>query len=222
MATSIEYNYRQTVTADILNNVDNVNDITMPGTLTALNVTASHLFILENASIISALSSDSLTVAGNISGGSASFSDLLTTNSLNVIGVAVFSSPAVMSGAGIARSTILASSIAPVATRSLAITEGAVVSIDTLTDPVTEFALALTGDVHALQFFNMVLYSHFDIFMTNPLNIPCTVNKQLSYGTVTCYNTLAGNVNVAPGSVWCIKGKCVAPNVVILDFINYT
>ena len=228
MASMVEYNYRQTVTADALNNVDDVNNLTMTGNMIASSGTVSELYILENASITAGLSTGSLNVAngsefgGVVSGVSASFSNSITTQALTVNGLAVFSLPAVMSGAGIARSTILASSIAPVVPRLLSITNGGFVQIDTLTDPVTEFSLELTGNVHALQFFNMVLYSRFDIFLTNPSGVICTVNKQLSNGDVACYNTLAGNVNIAPGSLWCIKGKCVALNVVVLDFVNFT
>ena len=224
----VEYNYIQTVTSDALNNVDEIHNLTITGNLIASSSTVSELFILENASITAGLSTGSLNVEGGsefggaMSGVSASFSNSITTDALIVNGLAVFSLPAVMSGAGIAQSTILASSIAPVVPRLLSITNGGFVQIDTLTDPVTEFSLELTGNVHALQFFNMALYNRFDIFVTNPSGIICTVDKQLSNGDVACYNTLAGNVNIAPGSLWCIKGKCVALNVVVLDFVNYT
>jgi hypothetical protein len=33
---------------------------------------------------------------------------------------------------------------------------------------------------------------------------------------------LSGDTSFSSGSFWAIKGKCVSPNVILLDFINYT
>ena len=194
------YSYN-TVLSDELNNVASINDLSITGALS-----------MENNAVLTS----------SLSGVAAMLNSLTVADTSSFTGEAVFLSPPTMSGAGITHSTIPVEAIAAPSQTTLTLGAGHV-EVDLHGSPANEFVLNLTGPLHTLTFLNASLGALFSVFVTNQSGAPQIVHKQLNtVGGTPSYNTLSGDTSFSSGSFWAIKGKCVSPSVILLDFINYT
>jgi len=84
-----------------------------------------------------------------------------------------------------------------------------------------EFTINLSQTMTGLAFTTPAANTEFDIFVTvggNGINI----NKNLSNGSVTIYNNLAGNQAAANNSRWWFRGKFISLTVCYINIINVT
>jgi len=137
-------------------------------------------------------------------------------------------STGVLSSGGIASSGVIIGSGGINITGSIVLTN----AISPITPIVADVAIALGGtslgsfsvapsaNVNTLTITGASAGSTFDLLISPSATI--TWRKAMSAGTVTIYNSLAGNQSMANGSRWWVKGKCVSATVVYLDFLNVT
>ncbi len=84
-----------------------------------------------------------------------------------------------------------------------------------------EFTITLSQTMTGLAFTNPAANTEFDIFVTVGA-VGVNINKALSNGGITIYNTLAGNQAAANNSRWWFRGKFISLTVCYMDIINVT
>ena len=155
------------------------------------------------------------TLSGALIGTSATFSGVLSCASEVDAGVASFGG-LVSANAGLAIA-------GPLVLPQLqgVIVPGSVIAVNLANSSCNFFTLAMTSNVAAFTFANMLVNASFVIFLTVGVSAR-TMNKALSSGGCTCYNNLSGNTSMAANSRWCIRGVVVSASVVYLEFLNVT
>jgi len=155
------------------------------------------------------------TLSGALIGTSATFSGVLSCASEVDAGIASFGG-LLSANAGFA----LAGPLVLPQSQGV-IVPGSVIAVNLANSSSNFFTLAMTSNVAAFTFSNMLVNASFVIHLTVGVAAR-TMAKALSSGGCTCYNNLSGNTSMAAGSRWCIRGVVVSASIVYLEFLNVT